>query len=215
MDNPIINIKKIRSQAEASGLSLTDTYRDILLIIPTFECDNFKFDRLNKREWKCSMSYTYQGKHKYEFGCGTTQDEAKNKAIKSVIDMLERLQMNEITSKSSESSSSNEFFSHIGLNYRGMKNKVIRCTPKSVGGLAYGLYYVNDIEPNDIRKEHLQTIIGYEHAKSVSKHPWIYISILFGNNLRQHPSSYYYIICGDDNDTEYLATAETMEDLPL
>ena len=180
---------------------------------PLFRCINKSYEDLGKKK-KCVIRYTYNNKEHVESGCGTDQMEAEIAAINRLIEFIQHFQRFDLlVANESSSSSSNERSLSPDLVYDSLKGRIIRCLDRSVGGLEHGLYYVNQIEPKDVKKENITKIISYREASQVSKHPWLHILLVFGNNILKHKKTYYYILCGDNTDLSYLSVASTIEEL--
>lgn len=218
MDVNILNIRKVRDIAAESNMSPDSVNAEILAKIPDLEFINTSFQHgSNNKGFKCTIEYKHHQKEYIELGTGSTHEEARRKAIQNIVDTLEREQMSDVASAnaSNDDSTSNDGLNDYRLVYESILGRVIRCSPKSVDKLEYGLYWVNNIEPKDVRSEHIKTLITYEQAQRASKHPWLYILLVFGNNIRNSielsQEHCYYILCGDKHDKSYLQVAETIE----
>ncbi|CAK7994870.1 Hypothetical protein POVR1_LOCUS388 [uncultured virus] len=209
MDHRIYNIKKTQQAAsDQHNVNL-----ELLRSNPLFKSIEETYDDIGKKK-KCTIRYLYNNKEHTEGACGGDKYEAKNATITRIVEMIQHFQrFSLLTSNESSSSSSNDPSLSAELVYDSLQGRIIRCLDRSVGGLEHGLYYVDQVEPKHVKREHVNKIISYREASQVSKHPWLHILMIFGNNMLKHKKSYYYILCGDNEDSEYTAVATTIEEL--
>lgn len=205
------NVKKIQTQT--ATLNHYKVNLELLKNNLSFKTLSESYDDVGKKK-KCTIKYAYNNVEHIEIACGTDKVEARMITIDRVVQMLQHFERCDLQAlNESSSSSSNDPTLSPELVYESLKGCIIRCHARSVGGLEHGLYYVDGMEPKAVRREHVVKIKSYQEAERASKHPWLHILLLFGNNIQTHKKSYYYVLCGDNADPEYLAVATTIEEL--
>jgi len=203
--------KKLLGQS--STLNQYKINLEILRTNPFYKTLSESYEDVGKKK-KCTIKYTYISTKHVEIACGNDKNEAKMLTVDRIVQMIQHFNRCDTQAlNESSSSSSNDLALSAELVYDSLKGCIIRCQARSLGGLEHGLYYVDGVEPKAIKREHLQLIKSYRDAEMASKHPWLYILMLFGNNIQTHKKSYYYVLCGDNFDAEYMSVASTIEEL--